>query len=938
MGTHRRRSQRNAQKAAAAAGASEGTGAVETRQSQTDITSAESVTNGAAPRSAHYLKPDRQEVLAAIESLYADQLKPFGRILRKRIAENATGIPICDIYKSSSCGSRQLPNVDITHLKAVCDSCSSIVVQSEEGGDWSAALCDRPSNFVDIYSPEDAFSPELWAQLDAYCESLHGPDMMLPGGRYACAQAFVGRRLHFLSSFSLGQVCHIVQISISNRKILGYCNGAIVPYSQSLSMMKERCAERQQACAGVGNQQGDEAAAPMPAASLEVARKYLFEILQTAGQSQAGPAAVPLSNIKRLFRMRYQTELSETLLGHSRLSDLLQDERFSDLCSLQLQKSGYVVVPRSEFQGNLATISLAESLQLSSPRGDVHATCGPLLKPKSGAGAPGAHRGQVHGDVGGGRAVAFGCTAEEPLRREWCVDEASLSDPSGMASEKRNGEPQRVQFCPDEPLCLDASLVIGSALEALSSPLLPLTTPLPSPGVPPSATVRKWSAWTGSCEAEPCLPVRSAVADSTTVDAASPQPELPMPCRIEFCKDEPLCLEDAGLFLDAGAVRSVLSSPPTPLRSPGEPTSTTVRSWSDKPRRVEFCKDEPLCLEDAGWSVSGSMPTPLLSPGVPASATVRKWARGRTSTEDSRWQLSPSAAAPATRFAWPTLPPCLGAAGTAPLAPPTALLAPPAPILTSDRGFQQSAAVADDANGHEEGLITPRWPRQVFSDKGWADSIVQNTFIHAKLPPPTPVDARHRSHSVPKDAGSRKRRESAGGMPSEAPSDGQLGELLQASLARAPQQADPAGDTRHLRFCPDEPLVFDSAGTGPDTGLTFQSPHGSCLPLTVRNTFLHSAPLPPTPAPGTEQRSKSVPAKARHTADGALTPSGVDTRHASRQSPGGRRPADANASPAFVPLSPALAQCALADGRSKPKAAATTVLAAAVAHRIVRFA
>jgi len=931
MGTHKRRSQRNAQKTAAAVGASEGTGAVDIRQSQIDVSLAESATTGAAPRSANYLKPDRLEVLAAIESLYVDQLKPFGRILRKRIAEHATGIPICDIYKSTSCGSRQLPNVDITHLKAVCDSCSSIAVQSEEGGDWSAALCDRPSNFVDIYSPEDAFSLEFWGHLNSYCESLSGPDMMLPGGRYACAQAFVGRKLDFLAVFSLGQVCHIVQISISHRKILGYCNGAIVPYSRSLSMMKERCAERQQACAGVGCQQGDEVAAPIPAASLEVARKYLHEILQTAGQSQAGPAAVPLSNIKRLFRMRYQTELSETLLGHSRLSDLLQDERFRDLCSLQLQKSGYVVVPRSELSGNLATISLAQSLQLSGSGGDVDAAHGALPQPKLVMAAP---CGQLNDAMG---PVAFGCTAEEPLRREWCVDEGLQCDASCAVFEKRNGETQRVQFCPDEPLCLDASLV----MEALSSPLLPLPTPLPSPGVPPSATVRKWSAWTGSCEEDLCLPVGGMVADSMTVGISSPQPDLPMPCRIEFCKDEPLCLEDAGLFLDGGAMRPVLSSPPTPLRSPGEPTSTTVRSWSDKPRRVEFCKDEPLCLEDAGWSIPGSMPTPLLSPGVPASATVRRWARGPVSTEDGWRQLSPPAAAPATLFQWPTLPPCLDAAGTVPLAPPAAFLAPPAPTLAVGEEFPGSALVSADTNGHEDRLITPRWPPQVFelptlSDRGWADSIVQNTFIHAKLPPPTPVDARHRSHSVPTDSGSRRMRESVGSMPNESTGDGQLGELLQASLARAPQHADPMGDARRLSFCPDEPLWFDNSGT--ETALTCRSPHGGCLPLTVRNTFLHSAPLPPTPAPGTEHRSKSVPAKTQHTVDEAVAPRDTDARHASCQSPGGQRPIDASAFPAFVPLSPALAQCALADGRSKPKAAAATTLAAAAAHRIVRFA
>merc|ERR1719264_470835 len=81
----------------------------------------------------------------------------------------------------------------------------------------------------------------------------------------------------------------------------------------------------------------------LPPATLEIARHYLREILQAN-------TVVPLSNIKRIFRTRYQTDLSETLLGHSRLSDLLQDVRFHDLCTVQLQQNGYVVVAQPGMQ------------------------------------------------------------------------------------------------------------------------------------------------------------------------------------------------------------------------------------------------------------------------------------------------------------------------------------------------------------------------------------------------------------------------------------------------------------------------------------------------------------------------------------------------------------------------------------------------------------
>lgn len=75
----------------------------------------------------------------------------------------------------------------------------------------------------------------------------------------------------------------------------------------------------------------------------ELARTKLREILQSATIRGAGQ--VPLSNVKRLFRSLHQLELSETALGHSKLTELLQDERFHDICTVQLQDRGYAVVP-----------------------------------------------------------------------------------------------------------------------------------------------------------------------------------------------------------------------------------------------------------------------------------------------------------------------------------------------------------------------------------------------------------------------------------------------------------------------------------------------------------------------------------------------------------------------------------------------------------------
>ncbi|CAE8642229.1 unnamed protein product, partial [Polarella glacialis] len=53
---------------------------------------------------------------------------------------------------------------------------------------------------------------------------------------------------------------------------------------------------------------------------------------------------------------RFSIELSETMLGHSKLSELLQDERFADVCSVKLEGHGYIVVQKT-MHGNPGTHS-----------------------------------------------------------------------------------------------------------------------------------------------------------------------------------------------------------------------------------------------------------------------------------------------------------------------------------------------------------------------------------------------------------------------------------------------------------------------------------------------------------------------------------------------------------------------------------------------------
>jgi hypothetical protein len=295
------------------------------------------------------IKPTHDEVLAAVRSLYADELKPFGRILRKRVAERASVDACTTILRNDE---EHLPDVDIGFLKLVCEENKTIRIESEQGGDWSARVDDAPECFVDIYSHCDSYPSEMWHAIASYFED---EGVCLPGSRYDCAQLLKKRRLPFFHGCSLGHICHIVQLAISQRKILGYLDGSMVPYAKSQSAFKDKCAMSAEPCMSL--KKADSAIMQMsstglPKATWERARECLEDILCSSPEGPQGVHMVPLSNVKRLFKSKYKIELSETMLGHSKLTELLQDERFADICTVQLQKFGYVVLQVQKAESN----------------------------------------------------------------------------------------------------------------------------------------------------------------------------------------------------------------------------------------------------------------------------------------------------------------------------------------------------------------------------------------------------------------------------------------------------------------------------------------------------------------------------------------------------------------------------------------------------------
>jgi len=279
-----------------------------------------------------------RDVVAAVESLYADELQPTSRILHKRLSERV------------ACATHRIR--DLQQLRAICEANPLLMVAEEGGSDWSACLVGRKLNFKDVHDPVDSYPEELWTHLKAYIERCpcDSAAVRLPGGRYESAKALRQQCPAFLAGRSLGEVCHIVQLALTQRKILGYSNGCMVPYQHSQSQAKEKCASLQRPCSGSGGN-----VASMPLATWDVARSCLQEILESAPSHE-----VPLPNVKRFFCSRFNIQLSETMLGYSKVSDLLQDEHFHDICTIKLRGSSYVVVLVEKEERSI--ISLSEHL------------------------------------------------------------------------------------------------------------------------------------------------------------------------------------------------------------------------------------------------------------------------------------------------------------------------------------------------------------------------------------------------------------------------------------------------------------------------------------------------------------------------------------------------------------------------------------------------
>eukprot|EP00928_Gymnodinium_smaydae_P079461 TRINITY_DN63383_c0_g1_i1.p1 TRINITY_DN63383_c0_g1~~TRINITY_DN63383_c0_g1_i1.p1 ORF type:complete len:582 (+),score=102.90 TRINITY_DN63383_c0_g1_i1:97-1746(+) len=303
--------------------------------------------------------PTQDEILKAVTSLCEDELRPYGRILRKRLGEFA-----------EEEGKKASNICEVGRLRTLCEENSKLRVEPAGEADWSVVIKGSCTSFVDIYAEEDVYPEELWEAASTHFSALGEDEMNLPGGRYVSAQGLMALKLPFLEGYSLGQVCHFVQIAMTQRKLLGYLNGAIVPYGRSQTAVRERCAEQLSLCRK----------SKYSIATWDKLHACIAELLK-----EDPKGGLPLSNVKRVLRNRFQCDLSETALGHASVSELFKDVRLHDVCCVMLLDNGYYVFPASHSKTASASTAATSSEAASNPEtppstpGKVKAMPRPML-------------------------------------------------------------------------------------------------------------------------------------------------------------------------------------------------------------------------------------------------------------------------------------------------------------------------------------------------------------------------------------------------------------------------------------------------------------------------------------------------------------------------------------------------------------------------------
>mmetsp|Transcript_99413 Transcript_99413/g.176319 ORF Transcript_99413/g.176319 Transcript_99413/m.176319 type:complete len:581 (+) Transcript_99413:130-1872(+) len=307
--------------------------------------------------------PEPDELLAALESLYEDRLEPSEDLVLRRLHER-TG------SGWSGAGLRQIATRLLRVELVERGPITQVSRQNNHLVKGSVAqeqvtlyyLQPEPQGFKGFVNPSllnDEYPAELWDEIQQHIKA-GGKIWDPPEGerkmtsRYILARS-VREHIPALKAYCLGEICHIVQLAVRVHNLLGYRDGRIVPFEQSVDNAKLNSAESLQP---IGLDMTSESWVTSWDEFREQLRQLLAEGKKSVMVGGEWTQGLPLSALKAVFKKVFDKTLSETALGHTKLSTLLDDPRLEDVCCVIRVGAERFIMPASMRGSNSDQVSL----------------------------------------------------------------------------------------------------------------------------------------------------------------------------------------------------------------------------------------------------------------------------------------------------------------------------------------------------------------------------------------------------------------------------------------------------------------------------------------------------------------------------------------------------------------------------------------------------
>lgn len=252
----------------------------------------------------------RATLVSTLESLYQDRIKPMANYVKGRLKERSCPEPI---------------------VKSFVELCAEHpdlfeVIRPAESDEASIFLRTEPSWFkgwVDIDSPHDPYAEEMWEELAEFLDGEH----TFAGGRYGMARELMQRNLPFLAEYSLGEVCHIVQLAIQHRRLIVYHRKMLKPIQTVLCQLSP----------GNGSTPGPEGE---DIKDMDDLCLVLFRMLMHH------PQGLRLCRLKQMIKHEFCRKLSEMSFQCTKLIELFNTEPLAGTFVLDTENDGKSIYVR----------------------------------------------------------------------------------------------------------------------------------------------------------------------------------------------------------------------------------------------------------------------------------------------------------------------------------------------------------------------------------------------------------------------------------------------------------------------------------------------------------------------------------------------------------------------------------------------------------------